>query len=329
MTLQWIIFGCMAVAGALCVCWPMYRQKKKLTPSVFLAAVAVVALSVAMYAQIGTPAAPPGVAAAPSVDEMVASLAARLEEDPNDVAGWKMLGRSYFQLQQYDKAVAAYEQALQREGGSDAQTSADLGEAMLLTRDEQMAMRASELFEAALVAAPQNPKALFYGGIAAIERGDRELAADRWEALLAQSPPPNVQAILRERISEWRGLPAVVPTNETAAGITLDVSVAASARNALGTGATVFVIARDPAQPSPPIAVTRRKLTELPATITLTDADAMIPGRTLGQFAALEVLVRASKTGEPLPQAGDWFGSAQIAMPQQGTVEIAIADVVE
>lgn len=46
------------------------------------------------------------------IDGMVAGLAARLEEDPDNVAGWVMLIRSYATLGRADKARASYDAAL-------------------------------------------------------------------------------------------------------------------------------------------------------------------------------------------------------------------------
>lgn len=335
MTVLWAIFGVMLIAGVLLVCWPIYRHQKRLSAPLLLGAISVIAISGCLYALIGAPGKPSGAAVEPSVDDMVTNLAARLAGNPEDVAGWKMLGRSYLQQQQFDQAVAAYEQALEREGGSNGQTLADLGEAVLMQQDDRVVGRAAELFEASLAVTPDNPKALFYGGIAAIERNDPTLAAARWEALLAQSPPENVQAILRQRISEWRGAKPLVDgdasmsTAVNSAALTAKISISAEALAALPGNASVFVIARDPAQPSPPIAVARRTLQELPATVTLTDADAMIPGRTIGQFTTIELIVRASASGDPLPANGDWFGSMQFDLPAEGTIDIVIANRVD
>ncbi|MCB1845117.1 MAG: hypothetical protein KDI09_19280, partial [Halioglobus sp.] len=166
-----------------------------------------------------------------------------------------------------------------------------------------------------------NPKALFYGGLAAVERGDQSLAADRWEALLALSPPPEVQDILRVRIAEWRGSPEPVAADVS---LSIDVSLGAAALADVSPDTTVFVIARDPAQPAPPVAAARRKAGELPVTVTLSNSDAMIPGRLLSQFKKLEILVRASLDGQPVPQAGDWYGQTVIDTDETTSVDITI-----
>jgi len=347
----WLVFGVMLLAGTLVVAWPLLSKTARFGALPASAIVLVVAVTVTLYARIGTPGAADVSAAAAGVagqqadiDAMVAGLAQRLAENPDDVAGWKMLARSYVQLRRYADAVDAFEEALARGDSNDGQTLADLGEAVLLQARSPVTGRSAQLFEEALAAAPNNPKALFYSGIAALERGDRDTAADRWETLLAQSPPPEIQDILRQRIAEWRGesaapaaaAPAVaadvpagaadVPPGATAS---IDVSLGEAAAGTAPDDATVFIIARDPAQPSPPIAAVRRRVSELPDTVTLSDADAMIPGRELSAFRELEIVARISMSGGPIEQSGDWYGTLRLDTGQTRQGRIVIDRVVE
>jgi hypothetical protein len=63
------------------------------------------------------PSSDQGVAELPTVDTMIAKLVARLDEQPGDVKGWKMLGWSYLNTDQPGAAVQAYETALKIEPG--------------------------------------------------------------------------------------------------------------------------------------------------------------------------------------------------------------------
>lgn len=312
--MQWFIFALMLALAAVFLFWPTYQLKSRL-PAMFVAVVlAAIAGSPLLYQQIGSPEASNAQNVAPDIDEMVSSLAARLEKNPQDLPGWKMLGRSYFQLGRLPEAIAAFERAVELESGRDAQTLADLGEATLMSDQSSITGRAGQLFETALSLSPSNPKALFYGGLAAISRGEPLLGADRWEALLATSTPKEVEDILRQRIAELRGeSPAVeAPVAANSPVVTVNVELGTDASSAVGPDATVFVIARDPAQPSPPIAAVRRRASELPATVTLSDSDAMIPGRVPSAFAELEIVARVSMSGDPIARSGDWFGSRTV-----------------
>ncbi|MDA0994715.1 MAG: tetratricopeptide repeat protein [Proteobacteria bacterium] len=323
----WILLAVMLAAAISVVAVPMYRTEKRFSSALLGSIVIMSVLSGLIYLQIGTPDSSAGpTSELPDVSEMVTSLAARLQENPNDLSGWKMLGRSYFSLRNFPGAIEAFEKAIALESGRDGQTLTDLGEAILYDDQTSLSDRAGDLFENALVLTPGNPKALFYGGMVAIERGDPELAANRWEALLATSPPPNVQEILRQQIAELRGVP-VVPVAEAAIGagaVNVHVSLGDAAAAANLADTTVFVIARDPAQPSPPIAAVRIRLSELPMNVSISDSDAMIPGRVPSGYDRLEIIARVSLAGQPVATSGDWYGDAIIQTGNSETVQIAI-----
>ena len=318
----WLILSLMLLAAVTVVVWPLLRHQQGLSPLSLAAVVFVLALSAGMYAYIGTPEGKSAGSEMASIEAMVAGLDQRLRNNPDDLAGWKMLGRSYFQLRNYAKAVEAFDRAVQLESGMNGQTLADLGEAVWMQDQSTLTGRAGELFENAIATSPNNSKALFYGGLVAIERGERFLAADRWEALLALSPPEGIQEILRQRITELRG--EEVPVQEAPVGpiVSAAIELGPAAENAVDPNATVFVIARDPAQPRPPIAAVRRRVGELPAVVSLSDSDAMIPGRLLSGFSELEIIARVSMSGQPVAQAGDWYGE-RIVRPSE-TAEISI-----
>lgn len=321
----WVLIAVMLAAAVLIVAVPLYRAEKSLSITLVLAILTVTTLSAFTYSQIGTPdAGSQSVDQVTSVEEMVASLAARLQENPDDLPGWKMLGRSYFNLRNYPGAIAAFEKAVALENPQDSQTLTDLGEAVLYNDESSITGRAGQLFDNALALSPNNPKALFYGGMAAVQRGDEQLGADRWEALLATSPPPNVQEILRQQIAEIRGESPATVTAAVSEAIKVSVSLGAAATAANLADTTVFIIARDPAQPSPPIAAVRIRLAELPAEISVGDADAMIPGRVPSAFDRLEIIARISLAGQPIAATGDWFGDAVIETADTDSVQITI-----
>jgi cytochrome c-type biogenesis protein CcmH len=325
----WISIGIMCLLATLFVARPLFRQQQRLTALISVCVLAIVAVSLGLYAYQGRPGIPsgPGAGTAPDIEAMVTSLAARLQKDPDDIEGWKMLGRSYMTLQNFPAAVTAYERAVELEEGQVAQTLVDLGTAILTRDNARVEGQIAALFESALALEPNNPSALFYAGIAALNRDNTDLAADRWEILLSLNPPENIRGVVQQRVAEWRGetAPVVAPQNEQLeTSITADIAVAENVAAEVPGDASVFIIARDPAQPSPPIAVTRRRLSELPASIMLSDADSMIPGRNLSAFAEVELIARVSVSGEPIAQSGDWFGSTIIKPAENAKISLLI-----
>ncbi len=150
----WLILGTMLLAAAIVVVWPLVQHQKRLSLQSISAIVVVLALSAGMYANIGTPQEESAGSELASIEEMVASLDQRLRDNPDDLAGWKMLGRTYFQLRDYDNAIQAYERAVQLESASNGQTLVDLGEAVWMQDPTTLTGRAGELFENAIATSP-------------------------------------------------------------------------------------------------------------------------------------------------------------------------------
>ena len=122
----WLVFGVMLFAAALAVAIPLYRNEQRLSLLSALSVVLLVGLSTGIYSYIGSPSVDPDESGLSDVNAMVSSLAGRLEENPDDLAGWKMLGRSYLQMKNFPGAVSAYEKAVELENSENGQTLAVL-----------------------------------------------------------------------------------------------------------------------------------------------------------------------------------------------------------
>ena len=354
----WITFAIMSLMAVGFAAWPLYKHRRGLTPLVGAAIIFVVALSSGLYYRQGNPdlqsAGGSGAdAGLPGMDDAIASLAQRLEENPENADGWSMLGRSYMSVGNYSGAVEAFEKAMQLESGQNAQTLVALGEAQLALTNSPIDGSIASLFENALALDANNPQALFYGGIAAFNRGDNAMAADRWERLLASNPPAEIQGVLQQRIAEWRGeapptieqppvtasepvaqaaeqpgSPDIGPLSDGAV-VRAVVSLSDEAAAALSGDHTVFIIARDAAVPVPPIAAVRRRLSDLPAAVELGDRQSMVPGRELSGFPEFELIARVSLSGQPGAQPGDWFGTVIVKPDDNNDVEITIQQQVQ
>lgn len=290
----WAIFASLLVVALAFVVWPLFQSQRRLTPSLAGLIVAIVAVSAGLYQQVGNPGIQSGPSEQPDVHAMVSQLEERLKREPEDVEGWLLLARSYETMEQYDKAAAAYEKVLEM--------------------------------------APMHPTALFYGGYIAAARGEYNLAADRWDAVLSVvTPPEDVRDSMEQQIGVWRGgEPAADSAPDVQdAIVTAVIALSDQAASSVPANATLFLIARDPEQPSPPIAVARRVLNAEPMIVELRDQDSMVPGRSLSGFEKFELLARISLSGNAFAQTGDWYGATQYAIGDDTNVEIVIDSLVE
>jgi hypothetical protein len=86
--------------------------------------------------------------------------------------------------------------------------------------------------------------------------------------------------------------------------ITLAPALAARA----GTNPVLFVYAKQPNVPGPPLAVRRLRVDHWPVSFDLDDTNSMVPGRSLSGAASVELEARISLSGEALPRPGDLIG---------------------
>jgi cytochrome c-type biogenesis protein CcmH len=250
---------------------------------------------------------------------MAARLAKRLQDQPEDREGWLMLGRSYTALQQYPLAVRAYQRAYRLAEGRDAEALTGWAEALTLIDENELAGRAGRLFEEALALEPQNGKALFFSGIAAERRGDLSLARERFVALLALGPPETVRDILQQQVAgldtaiAQGGAASTPPAGgggtapAAAASIELRVELAPALAARIPADAILFIAVRRPGEPGPPLAA-KRLAAKFPLNVTLTPADAMMPGRSFAAGETVAVVARVALGGTPTASSGDPYG---------------------
>lgn len=265
-----------------------------------------------------------------SPEAMVARLARQLEQDPQNLNGWLMLGRSYTVLQEYPLAARAFGRAERLSGGRSAEALEGEGEALVLMDDSELTGRAGQLFERVLILAPDSGKALFFGAMSAEKRGDLPLARQRLTKLLAMNPPEAVRPILEQQIGSIDARLAhpaaaapqtdgqAVPGAVVRVNVSLAPSLATTASNA-----PLFVFVRNPSQGGPPLAVKRLE-SHFPQNVALSAADAMIPGRVFSAGQSVEVVARIARSGNPVGASGDPFGAVTYHVGQDGIVSLVI-----
>lgn len=250
-------------------------------------------------------------AAAPDLQRVVAELQQRLANRPEDVEGWKLLGRSATVLGDYPLARRAFGEAYTLTRGDDADAVVGYAESMILLDEREIDGEAAQLFERALEMAPDNARALWYGGIVAYRRGDMALAQQRWIELQEHDLPDDLRQVLAERLAELErteGRPAAKADSAApASAIDLTVGIDPTLAARVPANATLFVIARRGGG-GPPLAVQRRPVGAWPVALRLSDTDAMLPGISLAGAGPLTLIARISLSGQPIAASGDLFG---------------------
>lgn len=302
------------------------------------------------------------------MDQAIAALEQRLASQPQDLDSWMLLGRSYMSQRRFAEAARAYRQAAALDSQNSPQLLADLGEALALSDPEGLQGEAGAIFERVLSLSPANPKGLWYGGLNAYENANWALADQRLSLLLTLNPPETLIPLIEERVAASRAHtsgvmpaaeaaaaapPAAAPAEpEAPAAVIERVAPAAQAREAQALAAAsdgsirleisidpalaarlpgptpIFIIARIAAG-TPPVAVIRRSSDELPISVELTDANAMVEGVTISDQPELELIARVSLSGSPAQRPGDLFGAVNYTRGNSGPARITIDRVAE
>jgi cytochrome c-type biogenesis protein CcmH len=332
-TTFWIVAGALCLTAVGILLFPVWQRRRldgRWSPAGLVAAFVVAPLALGMYALVGNQEAARFADQIAVADEALAELQARLERDPGNVEGWGLLARSYFEFERYGQSRAAYERLWALTPEPDVDLKLAYAEVQILAEQNALAGDSVRLVEEVLAARPQDPKALWYGGLAAFELGRPEVARQRFTTLLAFNPPPEVVNVIRDRLAALGG-PEGGQGSAPVEGPAIKLSVTLGAGRSiadLGPSAQLFIIARAP-EGGPPIAVIRRPPSTVPGEFTLSDADSMIAGRSLASYPEIAVVARLSRTGQPIEQPGDWFAETSVRLGEPGTVALVIDEVVQ
>jgi cytochrome c-type biogenesis protein CcmH len=294
-----------------------------------------------LYAKLGAPDAFSPLATAPQdqhqlsgaqIDEMTTKLAARLAKEPDNVDGWVMLARTYYQQRKFPEAAQAYDK-LTKLLPNEADLYADYADALAMAQGRRLGGQPMELVKKALELDPNQWKALAMAGTEAFDRKDYKSAITYWERLKANAGNEPIGKQIQASIDEARqlaGLPPSAPTAPVAAAASkaapapaseAGAPAAAGGQSVSGTVTiekgiaakasptdAVFVYARPADGSKMPIALTRGQVKDLPLKFTLDDTTSMNPQVKMSAFAEVILVARVSKSGSAMPASGDLEG---------------------
>lgn len=271
-------------------------------------------------------------------------------DQPADPQAWEMLARSYAALQRFPEADKAYKRAVQLapqnaqlladhadvlamlQGQSAAGEPTRLIERALKLDPKNLkalSLAGSAAFERKDFAAAVDywsqarlmaqPGSEFAAGLdrsiddAKVGAGAKPgsagpgLGAAPAAQIVAQAAAPDSTST-----SSSAGATAAQTTAQSTgkARIQGTVSLAPELAAKLSPDDTVFIFARAASGPRMPLAIVRRKASDLPITFTLDDSSAMSPDMSLSKFPQVVVGARVSKSGNAMPQSGDLVGQS-------------------
>ena len=293
------------------------RESRLGKPLPFLAAFLVPVLGVALYLHYGASdkveltrefSQPPV-----SMEDMTHRLERAAAAQPDSPEGLYFLGRAYMAQDRSADAAKVFERAVAL-AGRQPELLGQWAQAQYFADNKQWSPKIQALTDEALKLDPKEVTSLGLLGIAAFEGERYQDAIDYWGRLLAQLPPEdNSRVALQggidratQKLKESGGTVAQAPK---AATLKVRVDVSADVKAKALPGDSVFIFARAVSGPPAPLAAKRVTVAELPITVELGDADAMMPQLKLSNFPEVQLVARISRAG--IPTAGEWIGRSQ------------------
>ncbi len=114
-------------------------------------------------------------------------------------------------------------------------------------------------------------------------------------------------------------------------GVSVDgeVILADALRDKVPAGLTLFIVAKSVNSPGPPVAILRTTTDAWPVHFRLDDTQAMLPQRKLSTAGPVTIEARTSKSGQAMPERGDFQGVTTQLDPAAGKpIRIVIERVI-
>ncbi len=265
---------------------------------------------------------------------MAQSLKDKLKDNPQDVQGWALLGRTYRNQDQFDAAIEAFDHAIALD--PDDRLAVERVEAIAAKNGGQFAGEPWKVLHNILAKDPNHANALLLAGSAAYTEGQFKQAVTYWTRLRSQLPDgsPEAQALdngLRAAAEKAGvGLPpasaAKAPAPSGGARISGRVSLSDALRAKAQPGDVVFIYAQAEQGSPMPLAIMRTTVQALPLDFTLDDSMAMSPQTKLSGQTRVTVKARVAKSGQAMPQSGDLIGSVPHVAVGTQQVQVTIAE---
>ncbi|MEX0943991.1 MAG: c-type cytochrome biogenesis protein CcmI [Pseudomonadales bacterium] len=232
-----------------------------------------------------------------NVQDNIAALAQRLQQQPDNDEGWFLLARSYMNLERFEEAVGAFRHLLDRYP-RDSDLATYHAQALFLADKRVVTPRVDAAITQTLALDPENITMLEIRGIDAMAKQDYVAALDYFRRARGQAQGDRAEVIGQaietvETMIRSQGIE--VPGIEPGRSIEVALSVAEDVD--VPSDASVFLFARAVNGPPMPLAVLRLTRADLPRRVKLTEDMGMTAGMSLADFDLVEVIARISLSG--------------------------------
>ncbi len=281
------------------------------------------------------------------IADLALAIRQRLRDDPSDDTGWMYLGRLMLSIGQEVQAIEAIERATVLAPANSGH-KITLAQALMTTGDVNNLQRAQGILNGLLADTPDNDNLALMMAVVSAQVGDLT-QTKRYYAQVKEKLPNgrDMQQRLTARIAELERRAsdmaqltggsaddgtdsnmsdtALSEPLEVKTGFTIKVKLSEEAKVKAPKEGFLIVFAQDAlSENRMPAAVVKMPIGVMPASVTLSDKNAMMPQYNLSSLADITITARLSNDGDVSISPGEWQGSTSAQVKQGQMPELTV-----
>ncbi|HIM54309.1 MAG TPA: c-type cytochrome biogenesis protein CcmI [Gammaproteobacteria bacterium] len=236
-----------------------------------------------------------------TLDESLIKLKDHLDKNPDDAKSWQILGLTYFELDNLNDSLKAYEMSHQLDSNN-VRTLVEYATTLARLKEGSFTGKPTELVEKALAINPNSIDAIYLIGLIAANQQDFATAEKQWKQalMLLSLTDPNRQA-MQEMLEQVQSMGAPQSQN----GLMVDVTIPEQLMRERSKDDYLMVYAKAATGMPMPISIVKIRLKDFTGRVILSDDNSVMPSRLLSQAKKIIVVARISQTGNAMKQSGD------------------------
>jgi cytochrome c-type biogenesis protein CcmH len=238
-------------------------------------------------------------------NQLYTAVEKRAEQRPENIYYWILLAKRAIQNNDLSSAAYNYSQAVKL-SPDDGYLLAQYAEVLFMLANSQFTQEVLLALDKSFAIDSSNPTVLGLKGIQAFELQQWQLAITYWREAQKQMDQTSVTAkALVAGIARAQKRLGIQPS-ETAASPLVEVRVSIDQSIPFEPDQSVFVALVATSGAPMPLAAKKLRAGDLPLTISLSNADAVVAGYNLSSVNDVKAVARLSQSGSATPQVGDW-----------------------
>lgn len=242
------------------------------------------------------------------VRELILALRTRLHQDGDDYRGWLLLGRLSLEMRDGETAREALEKAIKLTDEPEA-VYVPYAEALAMTGEN---LRAEQMIRNVLVSQPGNLEAWSVFAFMAVQQNDFEQARARWQQMLEIMSPEHPRYAMIQRSIAFAEQQMSSNQQAPVTGPRYQIEINTGTSVPYHPGAVLFVFAVDANGGEMPLVARRIEQPAFPLSVTLSNADAMVPDNNMSSRDEIIIKARIAPSGNVTDITNAWEGRSGV-----------------